>query len=152
MFEFLRALELKPLEWAKVLQMAKGNNPYIGDILDEAMAKAQAVLVLFSPDDEARLKVEFQTRNDPAYEKKLMGQARPNVLFEAGLALGRHPEKTILVEVGRVRKFSDIAGRHIVRLANAHARRNDLANRLETIGCKVDRTGTDWTTVGDFSV
>ena len=35
-------------------------------------------------------------------------------LFEAGLALGRHPEKTLLVQVlGKVRGFSDIAGRHL---------------------------------------
>jgi predicted nucleotide-binding protein len=150
MFDFLRALELRPLEWAKVLRTAKGNNPFIGDILDQVMAKVQAVVVLFSPDDEARLRQEFWSRSEPKSEKKLSGQARPNVLFEAGLALGRHPDKTILVEVGKLRKFSDVAGRHIVRLTNAFAKRNDLANRLEKIGCKVDRTGEDWTDAGDF--
>ena len=150
LFDFLRALGLKPLEWERVLQLAKGNNPFIGDVLDEVMGKVQAVLVLFSPDDEARLKPEFQTRADPGSEKKLMGQPRPNVLFEAGLALGRRPEKTVLVEIGKLRKFSDIGGRHVVRLTNDYKRRNDLANRLEKIGCKVDRTGTDWTKTGDF--
>ena len=150
MFDFLRALGLKPLEWEKVLQLAKGNNPFIGDVLDEVMAKAQAVVVLFSPDDEARLKVEFQSKTDPASEKKFTGQARSNVLFEAGLALGRHPKKTVLVEVGKLRKFSDIAGRHIVRLTNEYKKRNDLANRLEKIGCAVDKVGTDWTSAGDF--
>lgn len=114
------------------------------------MAKAQAVVVLFSPDDEAKLKSEFQTKTDSASEKKLTGQPRPNVLFEAGLALGRHPEKTVLVEVGKLRKFTDVAGRHIVRLTNDYARRNDLANRLAKIGCSVDRTGNDWTDTGDF--
>lgn len=71
--------------------MTKKTNPYIGDILDNTMAKVQAVVVLFSPDDEARLRAEFLTRSDGPSEKKLRGQPRPNVLFEAGLALGRHP-------------------------------------------------------------
>ncbi len=152
LFDFLRALGLKPLEWAKVVLMAKKNNPYVGDILDDAMAKVQAVIVLFSPDDEAKLKAEFISRSDGASEKNLRGQPRPNVLFEAGLALGRHPDKTVLVEVGKLRKFSDIAGRHVVRLTDDYNKRNDLANRLEKLGCKVDKQGTDWTTAGDFKI
>jgi predicted nucleotide-binding protein len=151
MFEFLRALGLKPLEWEKALLMAKGVNPHIDDILDTAMAKVQAVVVLFSPDDEARLKNGFWKHGDGASEKQLRGQPRPNVIFEAGLALGRHPEKTLLVQVGAVRGFTDIAGKHLVRLNNDYAKRNDLANRLKKIGCTVDRDGTDWTKAGDFT-
>ncbi len=150
LFDFLRALGLKPLEWEKVVLMTRKANPYIGDILDNTMARVQAVVVLFSPDDLARLRPELVTKSDTASEKQLRGQPRPNVLFEAGLALGRHPGKTILVEVGKLRKFSDIAGRHIVRLSNDYAKRNDLANRLESLGCKVDKQGTDWTKAGDF--
>jgi predicted nucleotide-binding protein len=152
LFDFLRALGLKPLEWEKVVLMTKKTNPYIGDILDNTMARVQAVVVLFSPDDEAKLRAEFITRSDGPGEKKLRGQPRPNVLFEAGLALGRHPDKTILVEVGKLRKFSDIAGRHVVRLSNEYSKRNDLANRLENLGCNVDKQGTDWTKAGDFTV
>jgi predicted nucleotide-binding protein len=151
LFDFLRALGLKPLEWEKVVLMTKRANPYIGDILDNTMAKVQAVVVLFSPDDLAKLRPELLTRSDGAPEKALRGQPRANVLFEAGLALGRHPDKTILVEVGKLRKFSDIAGRHVVRLSNEYDKRNDLANRLENLGCKVDKQGTDWTKAGDFS-
>ncbi len=151
LFDFLRALGLKPLEWEKVVLMTKRTNPYIGEILDNTMAKVQAVVVLFSPDDEARLRPEFLTRTDGRSEKQLRGQPRPNVLFEAGLALGRHPAKTILVEVGKLRKFSDIAGRHIVRLSDDYSKRNDLANRLESLGCKVDKQGTDWTKAGNFT-
>jgi predicted nucleotide-binding protein len=151
LFDFLRALGLNPLEWAKAVLMSKSTNPYIGEILDVTMARAQAVVVLFSPDDEARLKPALLRKGDGASEKQLRGQPRANVLFEAGLALGRHPSKTVLVEVGRLRKFSDIAGRHVVRLSNEFEKRNDLANRLEAIGCKVDKRGTDWTKVGDFT-
>jgi predicted nucleotide-binding protein len=151
LFDFLRALGLKPLEWEKVVLMTKKTNPYIGDILDNTMAKVQAVVVLFSPDDLAKLQPELATKSDGAAEKQLRGQPRPNVLFEAGLALGRHPDKTILIEVGKLRKFSDIAGRHVVRLSNDYSKRNDLANRLENLGCKVDKQGTDWTKAGDFT-
>jgi predicted nucleotide-binding protein len=130
--------------------MTKKTNPYVGEILDDAMAKVKAVVVLFSPDDEARLKAEFQRKSDGRSERQLHGQPRANVLFEAGLALGRHPDKTILVEVGKLKKFSDIAGKHVVRLTNDHVTRNDLANRLEKLGCRVDRRGIDWTSAGDF--
>jgi predicted nucleotide-binding protein len=152
MFDFLRALGVKPLEWEKAVLMTKRSNPYIGEILDVAMQRVRAVVVLFSPDDEARLKPELLSKSDDSREKQLRGQPRPNVLFEAGLALGRHPEKTVLVEVGRLRKFSDIAGKHLVRLTNDYNPRNDLANRLESLGCKVDKQGTDWMKTGNFTL
>lgn len=33
------------------------------------------------------------------------------MIFEAGLAMGRHQEKTVFVQVGKVKPFSDIGGR-----------------------------------------
>lgn len=151
MFAFLRALGLKPMEWGDALAEAKGANPQIEDIIDSAMSKVTAVVVLFSPDEEARLKESLCGRDEKRTEGKLAGQPRPNVLFEAGLALGRHPEKTLLVQVGKVRGFSDIAGRHLARLTNDAARRNDVANRLERIGCLINRRGDDWMSEGDFA-
>jgi predicted nucleotide-binding protein len=106
----------------------------VENIIDTAMSKCQAVVVLFSPDEEARPKESLCGRGEKQTEGKLAGQPRPNVLFEAGLALGRHPEKTLLVQVGKVRGFTDIAGRHLARLTNDAQRRNDVANRLEKIG------------------
>jgi len=151
MFDFLRALGLNPREWSQALLMAKGANPWTLDVIDAAMEKVQAVVVLFSPDDEAKLKDEFCGKNEKRTEGKLKGQPRPNVIFEAGLALGRHPAKTLLVQVGEVRGFTDILGKHIPRLTNDTAKRNDIANRLAKIGCKVDTTGDDWRNTGDFS-
>ncbi|QQO33506.1 nucleotide-binding protein [Bradyrhizobium diazoefficiens] len=151
MFAFLRALGLKPMEWGDALATAKGANPQIESIIDSAMSKVQAVVVLFSPDEEARLKESLCGRGEKRTEGALAGQPRPNVLFEAGLALGRHPEKTLLVQVGKVRGFSDIAGRHLARLTNDTSRRNDVANRLEQIGCVINRRGDDWMTEGDFA-
>lgn len=151
MFDFLRALGLNPREWSQALLMAKGANPWTLEVIDAAMAKAQAVVVLFSPDDEAKLKDEFCGKNEKRTEGKLKGEPRPNVIFEAGMALGRHPDKTLLLQVGEVRGFTDILGKHIPRLTNDLAKRNDIANRLAKIGCKVDTKGDDWRTTGDFS-
>ncbi len=152
MFEFLRALSLNPMEWSKAVLLPKrgGANPQVADIIDTAMARVQAVLVIFSPDDLAMLKPALQMKGDKATERKPQGQPRPNVIFEAGLALGRHPEKTLLIQIGNVRGFSDIAGMHLVRLTNAVDKRKDIANRLQRIGCNVDQTGNDWMTSGDF--
>jgi predicted nucleotide-binding protein len=149
MFAFLRALGLNPMEWAHAVETARGANPYLGEILDSAMEKVQAVVVLFSPDELAQLKEQF-CGPERQTEGKLEGQPRPNVLFEAGLALGAHPDKTLLVQVGKVRGFSDIAGKHFVRLSNDVGKRNEVATRLAKIGCAVNKIGNDWMTEGLF--
>jgi hypothetical protein len=73
------------------------------------------------------------------------------VLFEAGMAMGRDPDRTVIVEFGWVKVFSDIHGRHGVHLNNTLAKRQDLAERLRTAGCAVDTTGTDWHEIGDLT-
>lgn len=151
-FQFLRAIGLDPLEWSVAVQSTGRPSPYIGEILEVAFSRAQAVLVLFTPDDEARLKEEFRLAADPVHETELTGQARPNVLFEAGMAMGRSEDRTVLVELGTLRPFSDVAGRHVIRLNNATQRRQELALRLRAAGCPVNLDGTDWHNVGDFDV
>ena len=150
MFEFLRALGLNPMEWEQAVHHAKGVNPDVREIIDSAMARVQAVVVLLSPDEIAYLKDHFCGKDDKATEGKPNGQARPNVLFEAGLALGAHPEKTVIVQVGKVRPFSDLAGKHLVKLTDDTGKRNDLANRLAKIGCDVSKVGSDWMNAGTF--
>lgn len=152
MFQFLRATGVQPIEWSKAIFMTGKPSPYVGEILDTAFSKAQAVVVLFTPDDEAQLKKEFRRPSDPAYEKKLTGQARPNVLFEAGLAFGTHPNQTILVEVGKIRPFSDTAGRHVVHLDNSTGKRRELMIKLQNAGCEVDFVNSDWEKDGEFSL
>lgn len=151
MFDFLRALELKPLEWEKAILLAKGANPHIEDVIDTAMSRVQAVVVIFSPDDDVKLKSHFCSREDRRSEGRLQGQPRPNVIFEAGVALGRHPEKTLLIQIGKVKSFTDIAGKHLVKLNNDPAKRQDFANRLRKLKCSVSTQGTDWLKAGDFS-
>jgi predicted nucleotide-binding protein len=150
MFRFLRALGLEPIEWSQALKATRSGSPYIGQVLDKAFKDASAVVVLLTPDDQARLKKEFARKNDPAWEITLTGQARPNVLFEAGMAFGRHPDSTILVQVGDLRDFSDIGGRHVIRLHDGVEARQQLAERLDAAGCRVDTRGTDWFSEGSF--
>ena len=150
MFDFLKALDLHPLEWSEAVGATGEGSPYIGDVLDAAFSRARAIVVLFTPDDEARLKEPFRAESDPLYEVQLTGQARPNVLFEAGMALARNPDRTILVELGDLRPFSDIGGRHTVRLDGSLPKRQALAQRLEDAGCPVNLQGTDWQAAGNF--
>lgn len=152
MFAFLRALCLHPLEWSQALSATGKTSPYIGDVLDVAFDMAQAIVVLFTPDDEARLREEFHGEREPLHETELTPQARPNVIFEAGMAMGRSPDRTVLVEVGELRPFTDVGGRHVVRFDGSPESRQDLAIRLSTAGCNVNMTGMDWLDVGDFKI
>ncbi len=151
-FEFLRALGLQPIEWIQAIKKTRRPSPYVGDILETAFREAAAIVVLLTPDDEARLKKSLRKAKDPAFEKKLTGQARPNVIFEAGMAFGRNPNSTVIVELGNLRPFSDIAGRHIVHLSNQATTRNEFATKLANAGCNVDMSGNDWLDAGDFSL
>lgn len=150
MFEFLRSIDLMPMEWSAAVRLTGEGAPYIGQVLDAALGHAAAIVVLMTPDEVAYLQPEY-ANGDSDPETEPAPQARPNVLFEAGMALGRDPRRTILVEVGEVRPFSDVAGRHAIRLSNDVDRRQDLAQRLQTAGCEVSLTGTDWHTTGDFT-
>ena len=150
MFDFLRAIGLHPLEWSELVQAAGSTSPYIGQILDAAFRKAHAVVVLLTPDDEARLRESLRAEGDPSHETEPTGQARANVLFESGMAMGRNQYRTVLVELGNLRPFTDIAGLHVIRMDNSSQRRQELAQRLEIAGCPVNLSGTDWHTVGDF--
>lgn len=149
-FQFLRAIGLHPIEWSEAIQLTGKSSPYIWEILERAFSEAHAILVLFTPDDEAYLRESLRSENDLTHETQLSGQARPNVLFEAGMAMGRSEDRTVLVELGVLRPFSDIAGRHTIKLNNTSQRRQELAQRLQAAGCPVNLEGTDWHTVGNF--
>lgn len=151
-FAFLRALGLQPIEWSEALNLTGKATPYIGEALESAFKNAQAVIVLLSPDDEVRLSPELCEDKEDENEKEIRLQARPNVLFEAGMAFGTHHDRTLLVEVGQLKAFSDVGGRHVVRLSNSSDKRNEIATRLRTAGCDVSTSGNDWLSTGNFTV
>lgn len=147
LFALLRAASLDPREFSSAVVDAGGSSGFIQGIIDHAMDTAQAIVVLFCPEEHARLRDELIKAGETSEEGL---QPRPNVLFEAGLALGRYPERTIVVQVGDIRPVSDLAGRHFVRLNNSPERRKDLLSRLAAAGCSVDLSGQDWLSVGAF--
>ncbi len=149
MFAFLRAIDLNPIEWTVARSMTKKGSPYIGEILDAAFSNAQAIVVLQTPDDVAYLHESLTYPDDLETQPQM--QPRANVLFEAGMALGRDEDRVIIVELGRVKVFSDIHGRHAVRLDNELKNRQELANRLKDAGCAVKMEGTSWHEAGDLT-
>jgi len=149
LFTLLRASGLEPLEWAQAIALTGKGSPYVGEVLDLALSKAQAIVVILSGDDLAKLRDDLRGPGEAIEDPQ--PQPRPNVILEAGMALGRNPDRTVLVQCGKLRDISDILGRHVVRLNNSAAARKHLLTRLETAGCPVDMTGDDWMTAGDFS-
>lgn len=152
MFEFLRAIDLRPLEWSEAVAATNKATPYVGEVLDAAFGMAQAVVVLLTGDDIVSLRKDLQKPGDKDDEVNPTPQARPNVLFEAGMAMATFEKRTLIVEIGTLRPFSDIGGRHVVRLDNSEERRQEIIQRLTTAGCAVNRKSTDWIKAGDFSV
>jgi predicted nucleotide-binding protein len=150
MFTFLRSIGLDPIEWIEAVAMTGKSAPYIGEILDTAFSNAQAIVVMLTGDDEARLRAELRQAKEPPHENELTPQARPNVLFEAGMAMAYNPDRTVLVEFGHLRPFSDIGGRHTVKMDGSTEKRQELAARLQKAGCAVNVAGTDWHKAGDL--
>ena len=153
MFDFLRSIDLRPLEWSQLVASTRSGSPYIQTVLNQAFVQAQATIVLLTPDDVAMLNNSLWMKDDPEYEKRLTGQARPNVLLEAGMAIALNREQTIFVEIGELRPFSDMAGIHTLRFDGSPNSRQALVSRLKTAGCAADTDhNTDWLTTGDFQV
>lgn len=150
MFDFLRALGLLPIEWSQAVAATGRPSPYVGEVLKAAFGRAKAVMVLMTPDDEARLRPHLQGRGEPPHETNFTPQARANVLFEAGMAMAWDEDRTVLVELGSCRPFSDLGGRHVLRVDDTSQRRQELMQRLASAGLAVDATGTDWHTAGSF--
>ena len=107
-------------------------------------------MVLFTPDDEAKLRDKFITPGEQAFERKLTGQPRQNVIFEAGMALAKYTSTTVLVRVGSLRPMSDVGGLHILHLADSAASRKQFVSKLKIAGVVLNDDGDDWLRAGDF--
>jgi predicted nucleotide-binding protein len=148
---FLRSMQIGVLEWEQAVQRTGRPNPYVGDVVETGMSIAGATLVLLTPDDITQLREDLLLEDDSAEERTPRGQARPNVFYEAGFADSLGRDRTIIVEAGPVKPFSDIAGRHLVRLDGSAGSRNALAGRLKAAGLTPDLSGRDWLTAGDIT-
>jgi predicted nucleotide-binding protein len=148
MREFLSSLDLRAIEWEQAVQATGKASPYIGEILDAGFKMAHVALVLMTPDDLACLHPSLRSPNTEP--EPLTGQPRPNVIFEGGMAWQQFRNRTLLVEFGHLRGFSDLNGVHVLRLDGSPQTRRAIASRLKTIGCAVDDSGTRWLSAGDF--
>ena len=106
--DFLRAIDLRPLEWNVVAGQTGGASPFVFEILERGFKLAQAVVIILTPDEEVSLRSALRGA-DPGDAKTRL-QSRPNVLFEAGMAFMRDRERTILLDFGCTDMLSDLHG------------------------------------------
>lgn len=144
MFDFLRSLDLKPLEWEALVAASGSTVPFLGDVVQRALALAWAAVVLLTPDDVVYLHPELHGRGEPAFEVAEACQPRPNVLIELGMVLTAYPERAIIVEFGSLRPIADLAGRNVIRFDGSAITLGKLAERLKSAGCTADTQGSDW--------
>jgi predicted nucleotide-binding protein len=152
MFGYLRSLGLQPIEWAEAVAATGQGAPHNFDAVRAAMEVAEAVVVVLTAEDRAGLLPDLSGGNSDD-DTLLRGQPRQNVVIEAGLAMGIDRSRTLLVEVGEIRRASDFDGMNTVRIDNGPATRADLRQRLMTAGCAVNQTANDWAdsdASGDF--
>jgi predicted nucleotide-binding protein len=149
-FDFLRAIDLYPLEWELVVKQTGKIAPSLAESVRAGLASAHAVVVLFTPDDVVRLHPDLHAKNETTAETEDSMQARPNVLLELGMALMSHPNNTLVLIVGDQRPVTDLGGVNYVTIADTVDCRQKIATRLQAAGCRVDLHGNHWHTAGDF--
>lgn len=150
LIELLHAFDLKVVSWRQAATRAGGGTPYTGDIVRAGMEMAAAVVVLLTPDDVGFVRRAFRQDRDGPDDLRPTGQARLNVIFEAGMAMARDRDRVVLVEVGVTRGLSDTAGLNVIRLDDGVESRKDLAARLRAAGLAVDTDDEQWRTVAHF--
>ena len=145
---YLEALGLEVFD-LRSASAACGTAAHVSDVVRYAMQQAQAIIVVFTDDELAALRPEYRNPGTDNADS-VRWQARPNVLFEAGLAFGVDQNRTILVTLGsHVSLFSDLAGVHFVRLDNTKGQRQFLREKLIAAGCPI-KDGNAGSDVGDF--
>ncbi|AVT28289.1 hypothetical protein C6361_00880 [Plantactinospora sp. BC1] len=150
LFDCLRALGLTPMEWERLVRNTDSTVPSLKEVINKAVRDASAVIALLTPDDIVELHPTLRGATDSADEHGSC-QARPNVFLELGMALALHPDRTIILEVGTMRRPTDLAGLNYVHMDASGNWLNKMASRLEGAGCPVDRTGDDWRTLDRFN-
>jgi predicted nucleotide-binding protein len=151
-FEFLRAISLEPIEWEQAIALTASTSSSTLSAIQRAFENAQAAVVILTGDDLARLGKRYLATNDDAHERELTRQARPNVIFEAGMAFGLFPQRTIIVTFGKTRPISDIGGINILHLSDTAESRQNLSGRLTNAACDVNTANkSDWLSAGDFA-
>lgn len=148
MAHFVRALGLVPIAFDE-LSAAMGGTPTIADIVTRGMDEAQGVIALFTADERAELRPDFHKPQDKEVEVARW-QARPNVIFEAGMAFGRNRDRVVFVCLGSVELFTDVAGIHVLSPSNdPKGHRDTLRCKLMAMKCPANDSSA-WMAAGDF--
>jgi predicted nucleotide-binding protein len=150
LFNLLRALGLEPIEWSAAVKSTGTTKPYTGQAVEAAFATAQAAVILLVPEERVALRNDLRDPKDPS-DDQMTWQPRPNVFYEGGIAVTSHPDQTIVLELGRPRTATDLAGVNTIRIGPDPVWRHNLANRLRDAGCPVNTEGADWLRVGEFA-
>lgn len=121
--KFIEVLGLEAHTFADVVNES-GAAPIISRVVERSIRSCNAVIALFTPDEQATLYSQAGERQSDRQDSRW--QARPNVIFEAGLAWGIAQNKTILATIGPdVRSlFSNLSGFHSIELENNRAKEN----------------------------
>jgi predicted nucleotide-binding protein len=126
----------------------------IPEVVTRGVSKTKAVIALLTADEFSTLVPDLRTPTDSERDIRRW-QPRPNVIYEAGIAMALNRAGTILVTVGRVDLPSDLDGVFLIRMSNAVEARRALRRKLISIGCAVDTGMDDWMgheQGGDFDV
>jgi hypothetical protein len=134
--DLLRAVGLRPLEWAELVAATGHASPYLGEVINTAVRLAQATLVVLSPDDTVAPHPRLAL-DSPPQEAGLAGQPSAEVLIEFGMAVAANPERTIPVVVGQLKPIADLAGLNFIRFDGSATAITKLLNRLKLAGCPI---------------
>src|SRR5262249_55759211 len=139
---FIRAIGLRPWPFEEVRATMSTPHPVIDDIVWHGISRSAATVALFTPDERAKLRVDFEFPNDDPRDRARW-QCRANVLYETGLALAMNrgspsPQKqrsTLIAIAGNVRLPSDFDGRFLFYLNNDPLQRDLLRKHFVDCGC-----------------
>lgn len=149
---FLRSLGLEPV-WFRDVRKNMGGTAHVIKVVERGMAEAHGVLALVTPDEFSVLRPSMRKPGESG-EIVERWQARPNVLFEAGMAYMRDPDRVAFVLFGEVKLFTDTSGMCLFWPNNDHGPDSYRAQLRDLLGggmqCAINDKH-DWMTSGDFN-
>lgn len=129
-----------------------GGSPTIMEVIQKGMTEARAIIALMTPDEVSFLRPGLQSDHDSAPDKQRW-QARPNVIFEAGMAFAlAGKDRTLILVAGVAELFSDVGGINYKRLPHDSTEREILKNVLRSMKCNVRDNDPTHHKRGDFKV
>lgn len=153
--DLLEGFDLRVISWTAAANQARKahrKSPTTLEIVTAGLEMADAVVILVTPDDYGQLHPKLLSPNDDNDERAQTGQARQNVILEAGMAMGMDAAKVLFVRLGRTRRITDIDGINFVNLGDDDEQRKDLGERLrDGVGVAVDMGRDKWRGKGDFA-